>query len=159
MARRVVDEGWSLAAAAEAAGVSERRCWEWVRRYRNGDQELVDRSSQPKRVPAKTAPEREEAIVVLGELRFTAAQIAEVLGMAPSTVSAVLKRHGKGRLPRLDAGEPEHRYERPMPGELVHIDVKKLGRVNGVGHRVTRSPAKIQAHARLRLGVCACLRR
>jgi transposase len=76
MARRVVNEGWSLAAAAEAAGVSERRCWEWVRRYRNGDQELADRSSQPKRVPAKTAPDREDAILVLRELRFTAAQIA-----------------------------------------------------------------------------------
>jgi len=142
MARRVVDEGWSLAAAAEAAGVSERRCWEWVRRYRAGDRELADRSSQPSRVPAKTPPEREEAILVLRELRFTAAQIAEVLGMAHSTVSAVLKRHGKGRLPRLDADEPERRYERPMPGELVHIDVKKLGRVSGVGHRVTGSRAK-----------------
>ncbi len=79
---------------------------------------------------------------MLRQLRFTAAQIAEVLGMAHSTVSAVLKRHGKGRLPRVDADEPEHRYERPMPGELVHIDVKKLGRVNGVGHRVTGSRQK-----------------
>jgi len=141
MARRVVDESWSLAAAAEAAGVSERRCWEWVRRYRNGDRELADRSSQPKRVPGKTPVDREHAILALRELRFTAAQIAEVLGMAHSTVSAVLKRHGKGRLPRLDADEPERRYERPMPGELVHIDVKKLGRVSGVGHRVTGSRA------------------
>ena len=142
MARRVLEEGWSLAAAAEAAGVSERRCSEWVRRYRDGDHELADRSSQPKTIPAKTPPEREEAILVLRELRFTAAQIAEVLGMAHSTVSAVLKRHGKGRLPRVDADEPEHRYERPMPGELVHIDVKTLGRVNGVGHRVTGSRQK-----------------
>jgi transposase InsO family protein len=142
MARRVLEEGWSLAAAAEAAGVSERRCSEWVRRYRHGDHELADRSSQPKRIPAKTAPEREDAILVLRELRFTAAQIAEVLGMAHSTVSAVLKRHGKGRLVRWDADEPQHRYERPRPGELVHIDIKKLGRVSGVGHRMTGSRAK-----------------
>ncbi len=142
MARRVLEEGWSVVAAAEAAGVSGRRCLEWVRRYRDGDHELADRSSQPKTIPAKTPLEREEAILVLRELRFTAAQIAEVLGMAHSTVSAVLKRHGKGRLPRVDADEPEHRYERPMPGELVHIDVKKLGRVSGIGHRVTGSRAK-----------------
>ena len=143
MARRVVDEGWSLAAAAEAAGVSERRCWEWVRRYRSGDCELTDRSSRPRRVPARTAPQREQAILALRELRFTAAQIAEVLGMAHSTVSAVLKRHGKGRLPRLDADQPERRYERPRPGELGHIDVKKLGRVSGgVGHRITQARAK-----------------
>ncbi len=68
---------------------------------------------------------------------MTAAQIAEVLGMAHSTVSTVLRRHGRGRLARRDADEPENRYERPRPGELIHIDVKKIGRINGVGHRVT----------------------
>jgi transposase InsO family protein len=78
----------------------------------------------------------------LRELRFTAAEIAECLGMAHSTVSAVLKRHGKGRLPRPDAEEPERRYERAMPGELVHVDVKKLGRISGVGHRITGRRAK-----------------
>ena len=109
MARRVLEEGWSLTAVAEAAGVSERRCWEWVRRYRQGDHELADRSSVPRRIPNKTLPEREEAILALRELRFTAAQIAEVLGMAHSTVSAVLKRRGKGRLPRLDGDERERR--------------------------------------------------
>jgi len=71
------------------------------------------------------------------ELRFTAAEIAETLGMAHSTASAVLKRHGKGRLPRPGADEPERRYERARPGELVHVDVKKLGKVAGVGHRIT----------------------
>ncbi|HEV2773623.1 MAG TPA: leucine zipper domain-containing protein [Thermoleophilaceae bacterium] len=126
-----------MAAAAEAAGVSERRAWEWLRRYRAGDRELADRSSRPRRVAHKTSPERERTILSLRELRMTAAQIAEVLGMAHSTVSAVLHRHGKGRLARLDADEPDNRYERPRPGELVHIDVKKLGRIDGVGHRVT----------------------
>jgi transposase InsO family protein len=78
-----------------------------------------------------------EAILALRQLRFTAAEIAETLGMPHSTVSAVLKRHGKGRLPHPDGDRPENRYERAMPGELVHIDVKKLGKVAGVGHRVT----------------------
>ncbi len=137
LARRVVEHGWSLAAAAEAAGVSERRASEWLRRYRSGDRELADRPSLPRRVPHKTRPERERAILSLRELRMTAAQIAEVLGMAHSTVSTVLRRHGRGRLARRDADEPENRYERPRPGELIHIDVKKIGRINGVGHRVT----------------------
>jgi transposase len=85
MAKRVVEEGWSLAAAAEAAGVSERRCSEWVRRYRRGDHQLADRSSAPRRVPHKTTPERTAAIRSLRELRFTAAEIAQTLGMAHST--------------------------------------------------------------------------
>ena len=137
LAVRVVEQGWSLAAAAEAAGVSERRAWEWVRRWREGDCELRDRSSAPRRVPHKTAPERERAILSLRELRFTAAEIAETLGMAHSTVSAVLKRHGKGRLAPIDADRPTNRYERARPGELVHVDVKKLGRIKRVGHRIT----------------------
>lgn len=137
LARRVDRDGWSLAAAAEAAGVSERRASEWLRRYRSGDRELADRSSRPRRVAHKTSPERERTILSLRELRMTAAQIAEVLGMAHSTVSAVLHRHGKGRLPRLDADQAPNRFERPRPGELVHIDVKKLGRISGVGHRIT----------------------
>jgi transposase InsO family protein len=136
MAKRVVEEGWSLTAAAEAAGVSERRCSEWVRRYRSGDQQLIDRSSAPRRVPHKTPPERAAAIGSLRELRFTAAEIAETLGMAHSTVSAVLRRLGMGRLPRLDGDEPDNRYERPMPGELVHIDDKKLASIGRPGHRV-----------------------
>jgi len=136
MARRVCSEGWSLAAAAEAAGVSERRCSIWVRRWREGDRELADRSSAPSRVPSKTTAAREEAICSLRELRFTAAEIAETLGMAHSTVSAVLKRRGMGRLPRLGGDEPDNRYERPLPGELIHIDVKKLGRIGRPGHRV-----------------------
>jgi transposase InsO family protein len=137
MARRVLEQGWSLAAAAEAAGVSERRCSEWVRRYRHGDHELADRSSAARRVANKTTAEREDAIRSLRELRFTAAEIAETLGMAHSTVSAVLRRCGMGRLPRLGGVQPDNRYERAMPGELIHIDVKKLGRIGRPGHRVT----------------------
>jgi transposase InsO family protein len=130
--------GWSIREAAEAAGVSQRTACKWLKRYRDeGESGLSDRSSAPRRVPNRTAPERVEAILSLRELRFTAAEIAETLGMAHSTVSAVLKRHGCGRLPRPDGDRPENRYERARPGELVHIDVKKLGRVAGVGHRIT----------------------
>ena len=135
---RVLEQGWSLKDAAEAAGLSERRAGAWVRRFRDeGEAGLEDRPSAPRRIPHRTAPERQEAIAALRELRFTAAEIAETLGMAPSTVSAVLKRMGMGRLPRVDQGPP-NRYQRARPGELVHIDVKKLGRIGprGPGHRV-----------------------
>jgi transposase InsO family protein len=142
LAARVIEEGWSLAAAAEAAGVSERTACKWVGRFRReGEQGLLDRSSAPLRVPGRTSPERVAAIRALRELRFTAAQIAETLGIAHSTVSAVLKREGLGRLPRLEA-EPDNRYERPRPGELVHIDVKKLGGIELPGHRVTGDRSK-----------------
>jgi transposase InsO family protein len=135
---RVISDGWSIRDAAEAAGISQRSACKWLKRFREeGETGLADRSSAPRRSPTRTAPDRVEAILALRQLRFTAAEIAETLGMAHSTVSAVLKRHGKGRLPRLDADEPERRYERAMPGELVHVDVKKLGKVAGVGHRIT----------------------
>jgi DNA-binding transcriptional ArsR family regulator len=134
LCRRVIDEGWSLKAAA--AGLSERRAAAWLKRFREeGVAGLEDRSSAPRRIPHRTSPERERAIIALRELRFTAAEIAEALGMAQSTVSAVLKRLGRGRLPRIQ--EPDNRYERARPGELVHVDVKKLGRIEAPGHRVT----------------------
>ena len=135
---RVICDGWSVREAAEAAGISERSVCKWLKRYRDeGEAGLADRSSVPRRSPTRTAPERVEAILALRELRFTAAEIAETLGMAHSTVSAVLKRNGRGRLPHPDADRPDNRYERSMPGELVHVDVKKLGKVAGVGHRIT----------------------
>src|SRR5215210_2006760 len=111
LCRRVLDEGWSLKAAAEAVGLSERRAAAWLRRFREeGEAGLEDRSSAPRRIPHKTSPEREQAILALRDLRFTAAEIAEALGLAHSTVSAVLKRLGRGRLPRIK--EPDNRYER-----------------------------------------------
>jgi len=136
-----VEQGWTLTAAAEAAGVSVRCAQKWVGRYRlEGEPGLRDRSSAPRRVANRTPPERVEAIVVLRRLRFTAAEIAETLGMALSTVSGILTRGGIGRLGRLGLDQPV-RYERSRPGELVHVDVKKLGRIRGVGHRVTGSRA------------------
>jgi len=138
LSRRVVDEGWTLTAAAEAAGVSVRCARKWVGRYRAGDRVLGDRSSAPGRVWNRTDAGRVEVIVKLRRLRMTAAEIAETLSMPLSTVSGILTRVGLGRLGRLGL-EPAVRYERSRPGELVHIDVKKLGRIVRPGHRVTGS--------------------
>ena len=136
MCERIV-AGWSLAAAAEAAGVSERRAREWRRRFEAGDRELEDRASVAQTIPGKTPADVEEAVCALRELRFSGTRIAEALGMPERTVRAVLARNGRSRLPRPDADEPANRFERPAPGELIHIDVKKLGRIGRAGHRVT----------------------
>jgi transposase InsO family protein len=157
LVERVVVEGWTLKAAAEAAGVSVRCCRKWVGRYRlEGEAGLVDRSSAPRRVANRTPKERVELIVGLRKLRFTAAEIAELLAMALSTVSGILTRLGLGRLGRLGLEQPV-RYERSRPGELVHVDVKRLGRIQGgAGKRVRDglrkhyNPARIDAEGRRR---------
>jgi transposase InsO family protein len=138
LAERVVEQGWTLTAAAEAAGVSVRCARKWVARYREqGELGLRDRSSAPRRIANRTPQERVEAIMALRRLRFSAQEIAEALGMALSTVSGILRRVGMGRLGRLGLEQPV-RYERSRPGELVHIDVKRLGRIEGgAGKRVT----------------------
>jgi transposase len=126
LAERVVEEGWTVKAAAAAAGVSVRCARKWAGRYRaEGEGGLVDRSSAPRRVANRTPAERVQAIVALRQLRMSAAEIAETLAMALSTVSGILTRLGLGRLGRLGL-EPPHRYERTRPGELVHVDVKQL---------------------------------
>jgi len=142
----VVEEGWTVAAAAAAAGVSVRCARKWVGRYRlEGASGLRDRSSAPRRVANRTAADRVEAIVRLRRLRLTAAEIAETLGMALSTVSGILTRIGMGRLGRLGLEQPI-RYERSRPGELVHIDIKKLGRIKGgAGWRVRGGPQHYNA--------------
>src|SRR5215216_588001 len=140
LVRRVREEGWSVMAAAEAAGISERNAYRWLRRFgEEGEPGLRDRSSAPKRIPHKTPAERVEAIAVLRRLRMTAAEISELLSMPISTVSAWLKRIGLGKRSRLEPPEPPNRYELSRPGQLVHVDVKKLGRigVRGPGHRFT----------------------
>jgi transposase InsO family protein len=145
MAVRVVEAGWSVARAAAAAGVSEPTCRKWVRRYRaEGEAGLLDRSSAPRSSPHRTPDELVELIATLRRLRMTGAEIAFCLAMAVSTVSAVLTRIGLGKLSRLDPPEPPNRYERRHPGELVHVDVKKLGRIRGgAGHRVLgRGPGR-----------------
>ena len=144
IARRVLEEGWSLASAAEAAGVSQRTAAKWVQRFRlQGQAGLVDRSSAPRRRPRRLAAERVEAIEKLRRLRLTGAQIAQALGVALSTVSRWLRRIGLGKRSRLAPPEPPNRYERSRPGELVHVDVKKLGRFRSPGHRVRgRGPGR-----------------
>jgi transposase InsO family protein len=137
LVERVVVEGVGLTAAAGGAGVSIRCARTWVARYRaEGAAGLADRSSAPQRVANRTPSERVAAIVALRRLRMTAAEIAETLAMPLSTVSAILTRSGLGRLGRIGLERPV-RYERSRPGELVHIDVKKLGRIQGgAGKRV-----------------------
>jgi transposase InsO family protein len=133
-----IDAGWSVMEVAEAAGITDRTARRWMARWRaEGVEGLSDRSSAPKRIPHKTSPELVQEIVRLRRLRMTAAQIATALRMALSTVSAVLKRVGLGKRSRLEPPEPPNRYERRRPGELIHIDVKKLGRILKPGHRIT----------------------
>jgi transposase InsO family protein len=135
---RVVDAGWSLSAAAEAAGISDRTARKWIARHRTeGPDGLLDRSSAPVVVANHTEERRVEVIAALRRLRMTGAEIAETLDMALSTVSGILSRIGLGKLGRLGL-EPAQRYERARPGELIHIDVKKLGRIEGgAGKRAT----------------------
>jgi transposase InsO family protein len=141
LVERVLVQGWTLTAAAAAAGVSVRCARKWVRRFLcEGESGLADRSSAPHRVANRTPDARVAVIVGLRQLRMTAAEIAETLAMPLSTVSAVLKRQGIGRLGRIGLEQPV-RYERARPGELVHIDVKKLGRIEGgAGKRVAGRP-------------------
>jgi transposase InsO family protein len=137
LARRIVEEGWPLTKAAEAAEVSERTAGEWARRYRaEGELGLHDRSSAPRKVWNRTPDDRIATICALRRLRMTGAEIAEVLGMAETTVSGILTRYALGKLGRLGL-EPAQRYERSRAGELIHIDVKKLGRIARPGWRVS----------------------
>jgi transposase InsO family protein len=138
LARRVLDEQWTLTKAATAAEVSVRCARKWVGRYRaEGEFGLLDRSSAPAVVANRTPQDRVEAIAALRRLRFTGPEIAELLAMALSTVSGILSRIGMGKLGRLGL-EPARRYERQHPGELIHLDVKKLGRIErGAGKRIT----------------------
>src|SRR4051794_22649920 len=124
--KRVLEEGWTRAAAAEAAGVSVRTLSKWLRRFREeGEDGLLDRCSAPRSVPARTSEERVAVIAALRRLRMTAAEIAETLSMPLSTVSTVLSRIGLGRLSRLGPLEPADRHERQRPGELLPGDVEE----------------------------------
>ena len=136
LCRRVVEGDWSLTAAAAAAEVSERTAGKWVGRFRaEGEAGLLDRSSAPHSVHNRTPEDRVEAIAALRRLRFSGLQIAELLEMPEKTVGGILTRIGLGRLGRLGLN-PANRYERSRPGELIHVDVKKLARIkDGAGKR------------------------
>jgi transposase InsO family protein len=139
LVERVLEQSWSVAAAAEAAGVTERTVYRWLARWRReGSCGLLDRSSRPHRSPRRLPKAQVELIRRLRRLRMTAAEIAEMLGLALSTVSLWLKRIGLGKRSRLEPPEPPNRYERRHPGELVHVDIKQLARISvrGAGHRM-----------------------
>jgi transposase InsO family protein len=137
LAKRVLS-GWAVKSAAEAAGVSERTAHKWMGRHRlGGERRHHDRSSAPRRCPRRTSPERLAEIQALRRQRMSGPQIARALGMARSTVGLVLRRLGLGRLSLLEPRPPVVRYEKAAPGELIHIDIKTLGRIDGVGHRIT----------------------
>ena len=141
LARRVAEEGWTVATAARAQGVSRATGHKWVRRYRlEGLPGLADRSSRPHASPART-PAAEEARILAArsELRWGPDRLGPLLGVPPSTVAAVLRRAGAPRLADVDrpTGLPVRRYEACHPGALVHQDHKKLGRIpDGGGHRM-----------------------
>jgi transposase InsO family protein len=134
LCQRVRQQGWTVVAAAEAAGISPRRAYVWLARFDAGEP-MSDRSSRPHNSPRRTPAAVQGAIVRLRRLRKTSSAIAAVLGMAVSTVCAVLARVGLNRLSRLDPPEPANRYCRRHAGELVHLDVKTLGRFERPGKR------------------------
>lgn len=142
---RLEQHGWDIRDAADAAGISVRTARKWLARWRaEGELGLVDRSSAPKTVANKTDEARVACIAALRRLRMTGPEIAETLQMALSTVSGILSSIDMGRLGRLGL-DPAQRYERARPGELIHIDIKKLGRIVRAGHRITGAVGKRQA--------------
>lgn len=138
LVRRVTQEGWPVGEAAEAAGVSPRTAYKWLSRFEvEGPEGLLDRSSRPRSSPTQISAEWQKLVVEFRRLRMTGASIAAKLRIPRSTVARILKRHGLERLAKLDPPVPVQRYEKTRPGELIHLDIKKLGRVNGIGHRIT----------------------
>ena len=138
LVRRVRHEGWTVAQAASASPVSVRTAYKWLARHRaGGEPALCDRSSAPARSPHRLAPATVAEIQRLRRRRWTSPRIARAIAIPLSTVGLVLRRLGLGRLRALDPRQPARRYERKHPGEIIHIDTKKLGRIDGPGHRVT----------------------
>ena len=133
---RITRLGESVKGVARAVGICPKTVRKWVARARAGDS-LVDRSSRPQHVPGATPAELVEHIERLRRQRWTSAEIAERLRLGRSTVARYLARRGLARLRALEPVVPVQRYERARPGELLHLDVKKLARIRGVGHRIT----------------------
>ena len=138
LARRVLAERQTPKAVATALGVCERTVRKWVRRFQTeGGAGLLDRSSRPHRLYRPTPDALTQRIAELRRERMPGKAIAAALGVSAATVSRVLKRLGLNRLSALEPAEPVRRYEREHPGELIHIDIKKLGKFNKIGHRIT----------------------
>jgi transposase InsO family protein len=141
LVERITGQGWRVPQAAQAGGLSTSRAYHWLARYRRGGAAaLVDRSSAPQRCTNRTSAERVAEIERLRRQRLSGPAIARQLAMPVSTVGKVLRRLGLGRLTALEPKPPVVRYQRERPGELIHIDVKKLGRIEAVGHRITGNP-------------------
>ena len=141
MALSVIEGRLSKAHAARTYGVSAKIVARWVARFRaEGRDGMVDRSSRPKVMPGMTEQAVADRIVALRRQRWTGKRIAKEAGVSPATVSRVLKRAGLSRLKDIAPAEPVRRYEREHPGEMIHIDIKKLGRFDRVGHRITGDP-------------------
>src|SRR6478672_47364 len=135
---RQIESGQTPEAAARAAGVCPRTARKWLARFKaEGSAGLKDRSSRPHRLHRPTPAAVVEKVELLRRRRFTGKQIAAEVGVSPATVSRLLKRLGLNRIQALEPAAPIRRYEREHPGELIHIDIKKLGRFDRVGHRIT----------------------
>jgi transposase len=136
---RIQGQAWCVGDAARAAGISRRTAYKWLARHaREGHAGLIDRSSRPHESPSALTLEEMCCMVCLRHTRMTIARIAASLELPRSTVARVLQRRGLSRLKALEPSEPPRRYTRRHPGELVHLDVKKLGRISGFyGHRIT----------------------
>jgi len=138
LVQRVIQDGWTVAAASKAAGVSTRTGFKWLARFRAGGERMLhDRSSAPVRRPSSTPAGTVAAIEELRRQRLTSPAIARRLGLPRSTVGVILRRIGLGRLAALQPKLPANRYEHERPGDLIHVDTKKLGRIDGIGHRIT----------------------
>jgi transposase InsO family protein len=138
MVRAVVEGGMTKAAAARKFNATLKTVAKWVDRFRKeGVDGLRDRSSRPLSSPDQTPQATCDAVEVLRRQRYTGTQIARQLGVSPATVSRILRRRGLNKLSSLEPAEPMRRYEREWPGELIHIDIKKLGKFNQIGHRIT----------------------
>lgn len=144
LVRRVREAGWHVSAAAAALGISRRTASKWLRRFAEGGLlGLRDRSSRPRRVPGRTPRVWEDMILLLRRCRMTGPRIARDLKLPRATVARVLKRAGLERLSKLETPEPANRYQHRRPGDLLHLDVKKLGRISGFhGHRITGDRSK-----------------
>jgi transposase len=148
LVRRVDELGWQMAEAANAAGISQRQGYRWLARYRSGGTAaLDDRSSAPGCCKHRIGAERISELTALRGQRMSGPAIARQLGMPVSTVGAILRRLGLGKLAALEPKPVIVRYERQRPGQLIHLDSKKLGRIAGIGHRITgRTPGAVNRH-------------
>lgn len=143
LVQRVLEEGWSVAGASQAAGVSRRTAYKWIDRFKNeGPPGLVDRSSRPHRSPNLMPTRQLKRCEKLRRKRWPLWRIAMNEQCSLATLSRKFKRLGLSRLKSLDPVEPVLRYERESPGELLHIDTKRLGKIKGIGHRITGDPSK-----------------